>query len=411
MSFLARRPARRVVVVCVTVAAVIVVVAAVLIWRAGQNGSGSSAVSNLVEPDGSVAVTAGLDDCGEGWSTSAGGALTFTVKNSSISSMDVYLQDARTAAVYAELEGLGPDASATLTAVLGDGSYEFVCIGGDSPITSGKPVSITNAATRSDLTPGIVPVTRNDLYAPTQQYSAWITSQLPVLVTGVTALESSIQSGDRETAKRAWIAAHVTYEQLGAAYGAFGDADTAINGTPAAGLTADTDPDLTGFHRIEAILWGNQPVSAADPFGAKLISDAVGLQGAFASARLDPLDVGLRSHEILENSVQEELNGTDDAGSGSTFPTIDANITGTAQAVKPLRDLLASRGYDLASLDDWLGRSSALVESYHQPDGSWTPLAAITRDQREKLNATLSQTVELLAPVAAICDVRQGAGA
>lgn len=355
-------------------------------------------------------MTAGLDDCGAGWNSSAGGDLSFSVHNSSISSMDVYLQNAKTAAVYAELEGLGPGASANLSAVLGDGSYEFVCIGSDAPITSGKQVEIVNAPGRSDLTPGIVPVTRNDLYGPTQQYSAWITSQLPVLVAGVAGLESSIRSGDRGAAEQAWISAHITYEQLGAAYGAFGDADTAINGTPAAGLASDTDPNLTGFHRIESILWSDQPVTSADPFAAQLVSAATTLQTSFATARLDPLDIGLRSHEILENSVQEELNGTDDAGSGSTFATLDANITGTEQAVNPLRDILASRGYDLATLDVWLNRSKQLVESYHQADGTWTPLSTLSRDQREKVDATLGQTVELLAPIASICDVRLGAG-
>ncbi|GGF36663.1 imelysin family protein [Subtercola lobariae] len=402
-----RRARLRIAVIC---AAVVLAAGAgaLAITHFGASAPPVTTAGNDVAGDGSIDVIAGLDNCGSGWSSSTGGPLTFVVNNTSIGNIDVYLQSADTGAVYGELEGLGSRASATLSAVLGDGSYEFVCIGADAPVTTGAQVSIANSAARSDLTPGVVPVTRNDLYQPTQQYSAWITAQLPVLAGGVADLATSIQSGDRAAARRSWIAAHVTYETLGAAYGAFGNSDTAINGTPGAGMTAETDPDLTGFHRIESILWSDQQLSAAAPFAAQLVSDVSTLETTFATTRLDPQDVGLRAHEILENSVQEELNGSDDAGSGSTFATIDANIEGTEQAVLPLRPLLADRGFDLATLDDWLARSTALVESFRGPDGSWTPLSSITAAQREQVNATLSETVELLAPIAAICDIRQG---
>ncbi len=51
-----------------------------------------------------------------------------------------------------------------------------------------------------------------------------------------------VSEGDLTAAKTAWLTAHLTYETLGAAYGAFGDLDTAINGSPAPGHTARTDP-------------------------------------------------------------------------------------------------------------------------------------------------------------------------
>lgn len=42
-------------------------------------------------------------------------------------------------------------------------------------------------------------------------------------------------------------------------------------------------------------------------------------------------------------------------------------------------------------------------------DGRWTPLARLTRAQREKVNADLGELVERLADVAALTDVRRTA--
>ena len=46
---------------------------------------------------------------------------------------------------------------------------------------------------------------------------------------------------------------------------------------------------------------------------------------------VDLLDVGLRTHEILENALQFQLTGHDDYGSGTTLATTAANITGTRE--------------------------------------------------------------------------------
>ncbi len=47
------------------------------------------------------------------------------------------------------------------------------------------------------------------------------------------------------------------------------------------------------------------------------------------------------------------------------------------------------------------------VEGFRGADGTWTRLSALTTSQRERVDAALSETAELLAPVAAICDPRR----
>ncbi|HEY0258962.1 MAG TPA: EfeM/EfeO family lipoprotein [Lacisediminihabitans sp.] len=355
---------------------------------------------------GTIRVESGTETCGQGWTGSRAGLLTFAVHNTTVASEEVYLQGARDGLVYGELEGLGAGATHNLSVILANGRYRFVCMPSDLSAQRGPIVTVSGARHVANATAGIQIITAVNLIDPSKQYHAWIEGQLPVLGADVRALDAAVASGDVSEARSAWLTAHLVYESLGAAYGTFGDLDGAINGTPTPGTTAITDPDLTGFHRIEAVLWGGSAIAEARPFSERLITDVTALQTSFATAQIPALDVGLRSHEILENAIQFELTGSTDAGSGTSIATIGANLVGTRQALAPLRSLLAGRYPDLDRTEQWLDRATALVDSYHRPDGSWTPITQLSTTQHEALDATLDETVELLAPIAAITDPR-----
>ncbi|WP_382308704.1 imelysin family protein [Herbiconiux sp. UC225_62] len=389
----------------------VVLVAVAATVAVGENGAGGSVGSRVASDDGTplVTVSTGFDDCGSGWSAPHGGPTTFSVANSTNGSEDVYLTDAGSGAVYGEVEALAIDATRLLPVVLGDGTYRFVCIPAENDPVQGPDVTIAGFGTPADATPAIQLVTRADLLPAAKQYAAWISSRLPVLATDARALDTAVASGDLAAARSAWLTAHLEYESLGAAYGAFGDADGAINGTPVPGTSALDDSSLTGFHKVEALLWSGAPATSVAPVTAQLVRDVDALGAAFADSRVNAVDVGLRAHEILENAIQFELTGSTDAGSQTNLATIGANIAGTIQALAPLEGVLASRYPALADTKAALDSAAAQVASYQHPDGSWTPLASLDRPARAALDASLDRTVELLAPIAAICDPRASA--
>jgi iron uptake system component EfeO len=372
--------------------------------------------AGAAHPPTSFSVAADPDHCGEGWGTGAGtaaqvdgGEQTFTVTNGTIAGMEVYLQAVDTKKVYLDLEGLGAGAHAAAKVALGSGRYRFVCLPADADPVTGPAVTVGAAPPSLALTPGIVPVTRNDLIPVAKAYGGWVASRIPVLRSQVQTLSDDIAGGDPVAAKAAWLAAHLTYETLGAAYGAFGDLDTAINGTPAPGHTALNDPGLTGFHLVEALLYSGAPAGRIQSAVDGLAKSVAALGAAFADAEVDPGIVGLRAHEIVENAIQFELQGTTDAGSGTNIATIGANLQGASAALEPLDGILATRYANLDATKAGLARSQAVVQSLQRPDGTWPPVGSLTLAQRERLDASLSKTAELLAPVAAICDIRRQA--
>lgn len=353
-------------------------------------------------PASEIAVTAGMDDCGAGWGGSGhadGGTTSFDVANTTIGGIEVYLQAVDTTKVYLDLESIGAGAHAHARVTIGSGRYRFVCLPADADPVRGPTVAVGPAPPGSALTPGIVPVTRTDLIPAAKAYGAWVASRLPALRQQVAAVAADAEEGDPAAARRDWLTAHTTYETLGAAYGAFGDIGDAIDGLPRHGLT--------GFHAVEAPLFSGAPAAAAVAPANALVADVDRLIAQFPSTQIDPGDLGLRAHEIVEDAIRDVLAGAADAGSGTELATIDANLTGAAQALVPLHDILASRYPGLAATQQGIARTQALVESSRAADGTWPPLAALSTTQRERVDAALSETAELLAPVAAICDPRR----
>lgn len=356
----------------------------------------------VASASGAYSVSAGLDDCGAGWGdggTVPGGDEDLTVTNPTVAGMEVYLQEAVGGKVYLDLENLGAGVHAKAHVALGSGRYRFVCLPADADPVRGPTVTVGRAPASAQLTPGMVPVTRGELIPVALAYGTWVGTRLPVLQQQVAALSADAEEGDQAAAKRDWLAAHTTYETLGAAYDAFGDVGDRIDGLPRDGLT--------GFHLVESQLWGGAAPATVAASAAQLATEVDGLARTFADSEIDPGAIALRAHEIVEVAVQDVLTGSADAGSGTELATIDANLEGAAQALAPLHDILAPRYADLDRTTQALQRTRTLVESFRSADGTWTPLAALDRSQRERLDAALDQDAELLAPVAAICDPRR----
>lgn len=369
-----------------------------------------AAVSAASGAPQTVAVSAGLDDCGRGWGdagSASGGDQSFRVTNTTVAGIEVYLQAVDSKKVYLDLESIGAGAHAGARVTLGTGRYRFVCLPADADPVHGPAVRVGPAPPGSALTPGIVPVTRTDLIPAAKAYGTWVASRLPALRQQVATVAADAEEGDLSAARRDWLTAHTTYETLGAAYGAFGDLGDAIDGLPRSGPT--------GFHAVEAALWpgGAARGAAGDTVRAAtaartLLSDVDSLITAFPGARIDPGDIGLRAHEIVEDALRDVLTGAADTGSGTELATVDADLTGAAQALAPLHGILASRYSGLAETERALQTTQALVRSL-RTNGAWPALTALGASQRERVDAAVSRTAELLAPVAAICDPRRDA--
>jgi iron uptake system component EfeO len=341
--------------------------------------------------------------CGATWQSRTG-LQTFQIYNGAAAAATVDLINPANGAIYAEVSGLGPGTTAPMQVDLGSGRYAFKCLIEDTDAITGPVVRIPGHVRGATA---ILPVTADDLLAPAREYHAYVTAGLGVLVGQTQALAGDVQSGNLAAARAAWLPAHLTYERLGAAYGTFGNYDAEIDGRPDGLPLGVNDPGFTGFYRLEYGLWHGQPASELNGPAQQLYHDVLALNAAFPSMEIDLLDLGLRTHEILENALEFQLTGHDDYGSGTTLATTAANITGTEELLTILRPLLVVRYPALPSVYVWLDRLQTLIDAQQQPNGTWTPVSMLSTTAQGQIDAACDQALTELAPIAVITEPRR----
>jgi iron uptake system component EfeO len=341
--------------------------------------------------------------CGGSWHLTAPGWHTFQVYNSAAEAAEVDLVDPANGAIYAEVAGLGPATSSPMRLNVGSGSYAFRCLFEDyDPITG--PTSVVGG--HASGTPAILPVTSNDLLGPAREYHAYVAAGLNTLVEQADAIAADVRGGHLGAARSDWLTAHLTYERLGAAYDAFGPFDDEIDGRPDGLAGGVNSPQWTGFYRLEYGLWHGQAAHELTGVADTLDADVRALRKTWPSTEINLLDLGLRTHEILENALEFQLTGHDDYGSGSTLATTEANIGGTLELLTILHPLLAVRYAGLPAVYTWLDRLQSLLDKGKRPNGQWWPASALAASSREQIDAACGQALEELAPIAAITEPR-----
>lgn len=365
-------------------------------------------MSSEAGPKQPVVLHAGSPYCIDDWLGGPAGSYDFRFVNDEAAGMEVYLQDVRTEQIYVDVEHFGRGATRTVTASVPAGTYRWVCIT-DYTIKCSRPVTVVGGPLPYDVH-GIVPVTGHDLRAPINDYVAWLGGQIPVLTQQVERLRRDLRAGDVVAAKRDWLTALLTYETLGGAYRAYGDTGEAINADPPRGVDA-ADADFEGFRRIEAMLWSGVSADTIAPHADALV-EAVGRLADLLALPdvIEPIDIGRRAHEILEDTLQKDLNGIGDAGSRTELAVTDANIVGTWRVLDALLPILRQQNPYLEETEQQLRTTQQLVRSHHHTDG-WAPLASLTVVERARLNAAVQHCVELLSHTAVIVDPRNAARA
>jgi len=356
---------------------------------AAESSSGSSAAP---------VVTIGEHGCGTVLPRPVAGHQLIDIDDTARDPAQVYLIDPRGGAVYAELTDLLPGATRSLSTTIGAGSYALRCVFSNGVVLTSRSWTVTGSA--AGAVPGIQPMPDLALGAPVAAYRAYVGRNLPGLLADSRTLVADVAAGDLARARTDWLTAHLDYERLGAAYNSFGDFDDEINGM-ASGLPLGTaDPSWTGFFRIEFGLWHGQSAAELLPLTKGLVSAVQGLITDFPSEEVDPGDVPLRSHEILENALQFQLTGIADYGSGTTLATLYANTQGTQAVLATITGLITARDPQLlAAIDRGIAAVQGELLADHAADGGWVPPSALPRAQRQQLDGDLGALLENLSSI------------
>jgi iron uptake system EfeUOB component EfeO/EfeM len=259
----------------------------------------------------------------------------------------------------------------------------------------------------------VVPVATIQLIPPLASYTLYVERLLRKLRPQLATLERAAASGDLTGAESAWLTAHTTWLELGQdddAYGAFGQLGEQIDGL-ADGLPGTTsNPNFTGFHRVELDLWRLHDTDRAASDARTLASLAAKLTPALIASDLPPKTLALdgwvlRCHEILEDALRDSLSQNDDYGSNSDLASLAADVTATREMLSVLAPLIKPRAphivpggtADLATLERAITAAGGPIAN--------RSLTSLPLRQRQALNEATGAALETLAPVSEIMQV------
>lgn len=371
-------------------ALVVVVAVAGTFGLLGSRGSGAD--------PGALAVDESA--CGAPPARLAAGPVAFQVTDTAADAAfaAVYLISPLRGDVYAEITEITPGKTQTLAATLGSGTYALRCVFSDGAVLTSAPVAVTG--TTDGAVPGYQPMPDLALTQPVDAYRSYVQAALPGLLAASRTLDVDVARGDLAAARSDWLAAHLDYERLGAAYNSFGDFDDALDGM-AGGLPQGVhSADWTGFFSIEYALWHGSTAAQVRTLTKDLVSSVQGLIADFPSEEVDPGDLPLRAHEILENALQFQLTGIADYGSGTTLATLYANTEGTQEDLSVLTSLIRPR--DPALLAAATAQLAAVQHDLladRGPSGVWTPVGALSTAPRQRIDGDLGSLLETLSQI------------
>jgi high-affinity iron transporter len=275
--------------------------------------------------------------------------------------------------------------------------------GGPSKNPPAQPYS------KRSTVPGVVRrVTPADYRRPIADYRRYVRRRLGMLGGQVSALRGAIARDDLAAARAAWMRADATYESIGAAYGAFGDLDAAVNGRPAGLPGGIRSKDFTGLHRVELALWERRSLRDAAAPAAALARAVARMRAKVATLEIDPLEYSLRAHEILEDGIHLQLSGQASPWSGSALVALRAEVTGTGVVLDTLAPMISRRDSSdaLPQARRALARLSGALRRLERRDGSLPRWDELSQRDRELVDGLAAGAAEQLAYVPEIIDPR-----
>ena len=225
----------------------------------GTNAAGSNTINVKITDKG----------CEVSSKSFPAGQVTFKISNEGTVPNEFEVLSENKLQIVSEKENIGPGTSTELTTALKEGTYYSAC----------KPnmVGALVGATQLKVTKGKDVAVGSDVKKLEEQavanYTSYVKDQVGQLLTATKAFTAAYTSGDTAKAKELFPLARQHYERIEPTAEKFGikeagDLDGALAcasrtclPTPASlSPTPEVLKSWTGWHRIEADLWGGQPV-------------------------------------------------------------------------------------------------------------------------------------------------------
>jgi iron uptake system component EfeO len=260
-------------------------------------------------------------------------------------------------------------------------------------------INSTNAVTAK----GDIP-TPEKYHSAIRTYQQQVVQQLKTTQQYLDAIVHASQNGQLLQAQQNYIRAHQSYEQVRVIVKLFGNADQNINSRADYYLQGVSNPNFSGFHRLEYDLFVDKDLQQSQTEAINLQYEIIDLQKRVAADELDIAKIIQSASDFLEMILQTKLSGKENQYSHSDLADIQANVSGSAQIVQQLAGFIPAE--QRIALDSGYQQIFAVLRHYQLPQNQYQNFTELSQTDHDRLYSLLSIQTSRLAQLRAQLGVR-----
>jgi iron uptake system component EfeO len=172
-----------------------------------------------------------------------------------------------------------------------------------------------------------------------EEYKAYATAQIDELVGVVKTFTDAVRANNLQAAQDAFAPSRLPWERIEPLAGLVEEIDGKVDARVDDFAGVD-DPEFTGWHRLEYLLFEKNTTEGGAPFADQLDKDVATLKEQFATVEVKPVDVSTGAAELIEEVSEGKITGEEDRYSKTDLWDFDANLQGSQAAIDKLTPAL-----------------------------------------------------------------------
>jgi len=239
-----------------------------------------------------------------------------------------------------------------------------------------------------------------DLTAEVHSYRAYVVGQAAQLRVDARRFTDALRAGNLPEAKRQFAPSRYRWEAIEPIALLVSRFDIALDAR-VDDYSSPSDPDWTGWHKLEYLMWVKGTTAGTKPLADKLDRDLATLATAVATVQITPAAVAKGAGDLIAEVSDGKITGEEDRYSHTDLSDFAANVEGAKAAYGSFRTELAAREPDLvSSVDTAFAGVERSLAAYRSGSG-YKPYQALKPNDKLRMQAHLATLSESLAMVPA----------
>lgn len=350
-------------------------------------------VAATKDADGNVVIKVNDGACEPMNLTVPSGQVTFKIQNNS--SRKLEWEILKGVMVVDERENIVPSLSDKMTVTLLPGEYEMTC--GLLTNPRGK-LTVTDSGFKAADNTELL----GQMAKPLADYKTYVQAEAAELVQKTDTFVAAVKSGNMDEAKRLFASTRSHYERIEPIAELFNELDPAIDARED-DFKSVTDPEFTGFHRIEYALWEAKSLDGMTPIADKLAEDVHKLKDEIDALNFPPSKVVGGAADLIEEVAGSKISGEEDRYSHTDLSDFKANVEGAEKIVELFRPLIQEKNAALLDkIDANFKQVNEVLAKYQKADGTFEPYDKLSKADHTALKTPINALAEDLAQLRGI---------